>query len=742
MDENGHFPMAGRRRTHSSEEALTMNFFSLLSFIRPGQRPLRKRRPTSQTSSNPSAHPGLEALEDRCLLSCNTISGFVFNDANNNGLFDPGEHPIANNPIELRNANNVVVGRAITNANGYYAFSTDSTISTTPRTQSFGVDFPENKTNQSQTGTIPKFDPNLGTLTSIDLVVNGQITSDVQVENEDPSPVTVTGIVSGNLNLSGLDFNTLVTTSATSRNFNASRWDGVNDFAGTSGKDFGNLTVPGSRTVTLTSPSALADYAGAGSVAITESAVATSTATGGGNLLVKVSSTGSAHLSVVYHYIPNNCLRPGNYTIVQPVEPPGFINGKDSRNGVVLPPGPLPDSIPVTLVKADLPNNDFGERLPTADLSITKTGNPNPVVTKGTLTYTLTVANAGPVTANQVTVHDTLPPGVTFVSAAGSGWSLIRGAGSLTATLPAMAVGASSVLTIVVKAPATPGTITNTATVTSNTPDNNLSNNTAQATNQVVAPNIVVSPVIFPPTSSSFPGPGNLDFLSKLDFLAVGGPASIDPTLRAQATFVDGLYRTILNRPSDIGGLVSWVRLLRSGGTPGQVVNALWASAEHRGLQVDAYYQAFFGHAPDPAGRAYWVSVFNSGANEMDVVQMLVSSPGYQALHPDNASFVTALYNDLLARPVDATALTFWTQQLQNGVSRSTVISSILHSGESYLRVIDTGYANILHRGADPGGRSSWLSAFQTGQVNVGTFSEDLLASPEFYNLAVQASRA
>jgi uncharacterized repeat protein (TIGR01451 family) len=620
-----------------------MNFFSLFSRIRPGQRPLRKRASISQTSSGPAALPGLEALEDRLLLSGNTIHGLI-----------------------------------VTGGNSHHAV-----VSTAPtRTQSFSVDFPQSKTNQSQTRSIPKFDPNLGQLTSIDLVVTGQITSDVQVENEDPSPVTVTGIVSGNLHLSGLDFNTLVTTSATSRNFNAGRWDGVNDFAGSSGKDFGNLTVPGSKTITLTSPTALADYTGTGSVAITETAVATSTATGGGNLLVKVSSIGSGHLTVVYHY------------------------------------------------------------LPPADLSITKTASPEPVLTKATLTYTLTVANAGPVAADQVVVRDTLPPGVTYVKASASGWTFSRSGSVVTATLPSMAVGASSVLSIVVKAPPTPGTITNVATVTSQTPDNNLSNNTARAVTHVIAPTAVVSPVIFPPQPSNFPSPTNVDFLSKLDFLAVGGPSSSDPTLRAQATFVDGLYRTILNRPSDLGGLVYWVRALRTGGSRDQVVHALWLSDEHRGIEVDGYFQAFFGHAPDAASRAYWIGVFDSGATETDVVRMMVAGPAYQALHPDNTSFVTALYSDLLARPVDSGGLSSWTQQLQNGASRDAVAGALLHSDESYLRIIDNGYVNILHRGADPGGRAGWLSQFRSGQVNVTTFSEDLLASPEFYNLAVQASQS
>ena len=44
-----------------------------------------------------------------------------------------------------------------------------------------------------------------------------------------------------------------------------------------------------------------------------------------------------------------------------------------------------------------------------ANLSITKDDSPDPVTAGGTLTYTITVANAGPSDAQAVTVNDTLP---------------------------------------------------------------------------------------------------------------------------------------------------------------------------------------------------------------------------------------------------------------------------------------------------------------------------------------------
>ena len=56
---------------------------------------------------------------------------------------------------------------------------------------------------------------------------------------------------------------------------------------------------------------------------------------------------------------------------------------------------------------------------PSADLSIAKSDSADPVLPGDSLTYTVTVSNAGPSAANDVAVTDTLPAGVTFVSSSG-----------------------------------------------------------------------------------------------------------------------------------------------------------------------------------------------------------------------------------------------------------------------------------------------------------------------------------
>jgi uncharacterized repeat protein (TIGR01451 family) len=120
-----------------------------------------------------------------------------------------------------------------------------------------------------------------------------------------------------------------------------------------------------------------------------------------------------------------------------------------------------------------------------ADLSITKTG-PTSANASNTISYTLSVNNAGPSTASAVSASDTLPAGATLVSASGSGWSCI-GTSTVTCTLASLAVGAAPDIILTVTAPATGGTISNQASVSSATGDTNTTNNTSATVQTVVS---------------------------------------------------------------------------------------------------------------------------------------------------------------------------------------------------------------------------------------------------------------
>jgi uncharacterized repeat protein (TIGR01451 family) len=98
----------------------------------------------------------------------------------------------------------------------------------------------------------------------------------------------------------------------------------------------------------------------------------------------------------------------------------------------------------------------------------------------------LTVANAGPNTANGVVVTDTLPAGVTFISATPSqaGESCTQSGGLITCNLNSIASGASETVAIIVRA-STAGPITNSAFVTTSSGDNNTGNNSDTETTTV-----------------------------------------------------------------------------------------------------------------------------------------------------------------------------------------------------------------------------------------------------------------
>lgn len=126
--------------------------------------------------------------------------------------------------------------------------------------------------------------------------------------------------------------------------------------------------------------------------------------------------------------------------------------------------------------------------VPAADLAITKSASPAGSVNAGqNVTYTLQVSNLGPSTATAVTVTDPLPAGATFVSASGTGWSCSQAAGTVTCTMPSLAVGVASPITIVVTAPNTAATLNNTATVSSTTADPVPGNNSSTSSNAVAS---------------------------------------------------------------------------------------------------------------------------------------------------------------------------------------------------------------------------------------------------------------
>jgi TolB protein len=128
--------------------------------------------------------------------------------------------------------------------------------------------------------------------------------------------------------------------------------------------------------------------------------------------------------------------------------------------------------------------NPDWQPLPSADLSLGLTASPRTLTGNGkSLTYTITVANAGPTAAKDVVVTDALPAQTRFTSVGPSQGSCsappVGSVGTVVCSLGMLAKGASGNVTIVVKVVARKTTVVNTASVTSATADPNPANNSA-----------------------------------------------------------------------------------------------------------------------------------------------------------------------------------------------------------------------------------------------------------------------
>ena len=119
----------------------------------------------------------------------------------------------------------------------------------------------------------------------------------------------------------------------------------------------------------------------------------------------------------------------------------------------------------------------------TADTSITMIDAPDPLSLGQNITYTLSVANAGPDGATGVTATDVLGPNLTFVSAS-SGCGYDTPSRAVTCSFGNLGPNGSSAKLITATAEQA-GQLSNSATVGSNEIDPQTSNNTASVTTQV-----------------------------------------------------------------------------------------------------------------------------------------------------------------------------------------------------------------------------------------------------------------
>jgi PKD repeat protein len=205
----------------------------------------------------------------------------------------------------------------------------------------------------------------------------------------------------------------------------------------------------------------------------------------------------------------------------------------------------------------------------------------------------------------------------------------------------------------------------------------------------------------------------------------------------ANELYVERLYRDLLQRNADVGGLSGWTSQLDSGAMSRQeVVQAFLSSAEYRRVQVQDQYQSLLHRPVDPTGLVSFSNYLAQGNSVENMDALLAGSDEYFQNRggSTNDGFLSALYQDVLGRPIDPTGLANWEQALAGGMSRSAVAASLYSSLEYDQHLVGALFQRYLGRSPTTAELTTQVGALQSG-AHDETVIAMLVASTEYFLL-------
>jgi hypothetical protein len=162
---------------------------------------------------------------------------------------------------------------------------------------------------------------------------------------------------------------------------------------------------------------------------------------------------------------------------------------------------------------------------------------------------------------------------------------------------------------------------------------------------------------------------------------------------------------------------MTWTAQLQEGVSRGQVVLAIESSPEYRALQVQGLYRSLLKRAADPGGLASSIAFLAAGGTVEQLGAVIAGSQEYFQARGGgtNNGFLGALYQDVLNRPIDSAGQTGFTTALTNGATRTHVAAAIFGSDEYRRLLINGFYQQFLLRNSDPVGLNGFLTTIQNG---------------------------
>ena len=148
------------------------------------------------------------------------------------------------------------------------------------------------------------------------------------------------------------------------------------------------------------------------------------------------------------------------------------------------------------------------------------------------------------------------------------------------------------------------------------------------------------------------------------------------------SALVSGYYESTLGRPADEEGLRYWIAQIAGGMTPADVASHFYGSSEYFTASGDSeawvtdLYREIVRREPDEGGLAHW-----SGQADEGVPLAAIASSFYASME-SRQTRVTGLYDALLDRAPDPSGLAHWSDRLADG--RDIALAVVLAVSPEY----------------------------------------------------------
>lgn len=163
--------------------------------------------------------------------------------------------------------------------------------------------------------------------------------------------------------------------------------------------------------------------------------------------------------------------------------------------------------------------------------------------------------------------------------------------------------------------------------------------------------------------------------------------------------YISGLYQQAFGRDPDQAGLDYWTDQLSKGKTREDVANTFGASPEMENITnarkdwLSSLYNLDFNRGPDLGGFDYWLRQMREGMKPEEVVKKFGQSP-------ESLGTIENLYQSKLGRSADPTGLDYWRRQMESGLGLTNMGRYFGQSPEAG-KDLEAAYTKAFGRGPE-----------------------------------------